>query len=418
MLTYAMQIIASIIIYHYLKKNTLKYLASVTSVYFFAYLMAGSYDLALPIYYIAVLGGIRSVSSVRLLDLLYVAYVGVYTVVGLLFQELVLTIATVTTRYGYILLLLWYLSSENHSYEASVKDYRFVVRLGILTELFLIVIIWMREGWGVRIITNNQPIGGGIMIALTVIIGYCYLNKKFSAAETASYCIVSLLIVILSGTRGYMVIWALPMVVIAVMYFLDIPGDGSRAPFRIAGALFFLAFTIVAIAVLNKTGTLSELLRMQEGLGYRENENIFVQEIMNAAPWYYKLFGFGFGGKANGIQGFYEALKTASWNRSFMFYRLQNNTIFHNYWYTILFKQGFCGLLGIFIFYVTIFKRVICMKTGGWIRLLLFMVLAGTVISLTFRITATCSAYELLITGYFIRLFDSNQKCGRKERYE
>lgn len=415
MLIYIMQIIASIIVYHYLKINTLRYLAAVTSVYFFSYLMAGSYDIALPIYYIAVFGGIRSVSSVRLFDLLYVAYIVLYTVVGVFFQELVLTVATVTTRYGYILLLLWYLSSEDHGYEASAEDYRFVVRLGIMTELFLIAIIWLRDGWGVRIITNNQPIGGGIMIALTSIIGYCYLNKKFSAAETVSYCILSLLIIILSGTRGYMVIWALPMAVVAIMYFLDIPGDGSRAPFRIAGALFFVAFAVVAIAVLNKAGSLSDLLRIQEGLGYRENENVFVQEIISDAPWYHKLFGFGFGGKANGVKGFYEALKTASWNRSIMFYKLQSSTIFHNYWYTVLFKQGFLGLCGVFVFYAAIFKRVVCMNTCIWIRLLVFMVLAGTVISLTFRITATCSAYELLLVGYFIRLFDKEQKSGRKE---
>lgn len=410
MLIYLMQMIVSIVVYHYLRENKLRYLASVTSVYFFSYLMAGSYDVALPIYYIAVFFGVRSVRSVRYFDLLYAVYIILYAVAGVFFQEMILTIATATTRYGYILLLLWYLSSEDHDYKATEKDCRFVVQSGILTELLLIAVIWLRDGWGVRIITNNQPIGGGIMIALTAVIGYCYLNKKFSAAETVSYCIMSLIIIILSGTRGYMVIWALPMAVVALMYLLDIPGEGSMAPFRIAGAFFFVAFVAVAVAVLDKGGSLSELLRIQEGLGYRENENVFVQEIMKTAPWYNRIFGFGFGGNAGGVKGFYEALKTASWNRSIMFYKLQSSTIFHNYWYTILFKQGFLGLIGVVVFYLSVFKRIICMNACGWIRLLLFMVLAGTVISLTFRITATCSAYELLLVGYFIRVFEHDQK--------
>lgn len=416
MLIYVIQIIASMIVYFYLHKNTIRYFAAVTSVYFFAYLMSGSYDIALPIYYTSIFFGIRRISSIQLTDFLYCAYIVLYAVIGMFFQQLFLTVATVITRYGYILVFLWYLNSKtlkDEIYEASAEDFRFAVRLGIFTELMMIAFIWIKYGWGVRIITNNQPIGGGVVIALTLIIGYCYFTKKFSAAETIVYCLCSVVIILLSGTRGYMVILGMPMAVIAVLYLLDIPEFGMNAPFRIAAVLILLAFLIIGVIALDKTDTVSEILRIQEGLGYRENENVFVKEIMSVAPWYRKLFGFGLGGNANDVQGFYEVLKTASWNRPIMFYKLQSNTIFHNYWYTILFKQGAIGLIGVLGFYLVTLKRILNLKVCGWIRWMLGLALAGMVISLTFRITATCSTYEMLILGYFIRLFGNEKESGR-----
>lgn len=46
------------------------------------------------------------------------------------------------------------------------------------------------------------------------------------------------------------------------------------------------------------------------------------------------------------------------------------------------------------------------------------MMAAGTVISLTFRITATCSILEMLLVAYFIRQMEEDNGEGEKENAE
>ena len=91
-----------------------------------------------------------------------------------------------------------------------------------------------------------------------------------------------------------------------------------------------------------------------------------------------------------------------------MFGKLLERTIFHNYWYTVLFKQGISGLLMIMLFYAGMVKRIFENVRDVWIRYFLLMMVAGTMISLTFRITATCSVLEILLIGYVIRMAEED----------
>ncbi len=412
MIFYLLQIVVSLFAFYHYRNNRIRYLAVITTMYFAVYFMDGGFDIALSIYFVMIFLGIGKPTKIDMGSFWLIVWILAYTIVGVVFQNIFTTLSTLITRYGYILVfgcMVLEKGSENAWY-AKAEDYRFVVRLGLFTEIALIALVWMRDGFGARIVTNHQPIGAGMVIALTIVTGWCYLNRCFSAAETVCYSIFFIIITILSGTRGYMVVIGLTLMVIMISYLLDVPDNGQKMLIRIGICCFGAAAVIVWLFVLNRGKMIGDFLRLDESLGYRENENVFVRELFLREPWYNKIFGFGFGGNASHVEGLLEAAQKASWNRPYMFEKLQSRTIFHNYWYTVLFKQGIMGLIVIVVFYVTMIKSIFDMNEKKWKRCLLLMFVVGSVISLTFRITATCSVFEMCMIAFFIRQTENRQE--------
>lgn len=412
MVFYLLQSLGSLFAFCHYKNNRVRYLAVITTLYFAGYFVDGSFDISLSIYFLMIFLGMSIPLKIDVSSILLGVWIIIYAAVGIVFQNAFTAIATLITRYGYILIFICMVSEKRteNLWCAKAEDYRFMVRLGLLTELAIIMLIWTRDGFGARIVTNHQPIGAGIVVGLSIIIGWCYIRKQFSAVETIWYSVFSVIITIVSGTRGYMVMIALTLMVIIVLFLLDIPENGQKMLIRIGICCLLASIIILWVFVLDRGQLLNSVLRLDEGLGYRENENVFVIELMRRAPWYNKMFGLGFGGDASRVKGVLEAAQKASWNRRYMFYTLQTRTIFHNYWYTVLFKQGIIGLVFIVLFYAMMIKRILRIDGRKYERWLLAALTAGSIISLTFRITATCSIFEMCLIAFFVRQLESGQK--------
>lgn len=410
MLYYCLQIVASLAAYYYYRDNKVRYFGMITTIYFFVYFLAASFDIPLTLYFGLILLGCGLPKRIEPKYIIIGIGIIIYSIVGFILQDIVLTMSTLITRFSYILVYVVVVSLNNvyKEWNVSTADYRFLVKLGLLTEIIIIALVWMRHGIGARVVTNNQPIGAGIIIAYTMIIGWCYMTKRFSTMEMFVYNILSVIIVILSGTRGYMVIIVLPLAITFLMYLLDVPEQGKHMKFRIGVFCVIASFVVLWVFSSDIINILIEMLRLDQGLGYRENENIFVKKIIAAAPMHNKLFGFGFGGNASHLDNFVDIVHEASWNRSFMIVRLLVRTIFHNYWYTVLFKQGFIGLIVMILFYVGMFFDVYRMKANLWTKMLIYTTIVGNLISLTFHITATCSIFEYLILALFIMATGKN----------
>ena len=87
--------------------------------------------------------------------------------------------------------------------KVSADDYRYMVRSGLLTEMLIVIVVWMKDGIGARVVTNHQPIGGGIVLGISLVVGICYRQHLFRAGEMLLYDGISMILIILSGTRGY-----------------------------------------------------------------------------------------------------------------------------------------------------------------------------------------------------------------------
>lgn len=411
MIFYLSQSLISIAALWHYRDNRIRYLTMATVAYFMSYLATGEFDISLSLYFAFLVLGIGLPRNIEISSLLVVSWIVLYTIVGVVFQDLFATATALITRFGYIIIFLFMLLGKrtDELWKADVKDYRFLVRTGLITELAIVALVWMQNGIGSRVVAGNQPIGAGIVIGLAAVIGWCYLKKMFTATETVVYCLISAVVTVLSGTRGYMVIIALPLAVVMLAYLFDLPENGKNALIRIGLCCLIAAAAIICLFVVDRGETVIQVLRLDEGLGYRENENLFVKEIMRRAPWYNQLFGFGFGGNASKVNGFLEVVQQASWNREFMFSRLLTRTIFHNYWYTVLFKTGILGVGMIILFYGLMLRKIFCVKGQSWEKWMLGMMVIGNIVSLTFRITATCSIFEMLLVAFFIRQMQNGQ---------
>ncbi len=410
MLIYLIQGLASICMLVKNRNNFIHYMADITVFYFISYFFAGSFDVSLSLYVLFLIAGIGKLKKINFTEIVAGVWLLVYTVVGIVHQDAYMTIASVVTRYAYIIVYICVVCAEEIRVvkETEAADYRYFVRTGLITEALIVIMVWLRDGIGARIVTNHQPVGGGIALGITLIVGICYRKKWFTATEMIVYDFLSMILIILSGTRGYMVIFALVMAVTGLLYLMDIPDTGKKMMIRVGMVLIVIALGILWICVLDHGKTIGTMLRLDESLGYRENENLYVRELLKRVPWIRKLFGFGFGKSAAGTREALAAASLACWNRKYMFGKLLERTIFHNYWYTVLFKQGISGLLMIMLFYAGMVKRIFENVRDVWIRYFLLMMVAGTMISLTFRITATCSVLEILLIGYVIRIAEED----------
>ena len=407
-LWYILQMVISVTAFLKCRKNFLRYTTIVTVAYFFSYFMAGSFDVSLSLYFVFLLLGTGIPCKIKSLFLGYGATIIIYVIYGLLFQDTLATMTAFVTRYAYIVVMIGVLFGNNKRFviAPTKADLRFFVRTGLFTEISIIMLVWIRHGVGARIVTNNQPIGAGIVIALMFVVVWGYYTNQFKPFESAVYVGISVLIVALSGTRSYMLIVMFPVAMWGGAYFVDVPRHGENMQLRIGILALIIAVFLIILGTSDLGENIIKLLRLEQGLGYRENENRFVREIMSRAKWYEVLFGFGLGGNATHVPGFDVARLLASWNRKFMFYKFETRTIFHNYWYTILFKQGLTGIIGIVLFYALIFAHIGRLRTCLWSKILLWLAVIGNVISITFHISATCSMIEMLFVAYLVRLIE------------
>ena len=411
MLVCGVQVLVSLTALLYYWNRRLRYLAVATSAYFIAYYIEGSFDLTLPLYFILLLLGMGVPRKLCPADMALGLWTALYAAAGVLFQDWFPAITTAVTRFGCLIIFLVMVSEKKSDplWEADSTDFRFAVRTGLLTELLTAALVWREYGFGTRVVNGSQPIGAGIAVGIIMLIGWCYLKKMFSSAEAVVYSCASVIAAVISGTRGYMVIICLSLIVPLFIWLFDVH-EGEKAYLRIGILGLAAAVMAMFLFVSDQGGMLVRIFRINAGVGYRENENIFVKELMLRAPWYNQLFGMGFGGDAGRVPGFMEAVYKASGSREFMVEKLIHGTIFHNYWYTVMFKTGIVGLVVIFVFFVRVVRSIFLAEKQYREKWMIALTLTGYLVSLTFRITATCSMLDFLLAAFLIRQLDKDKK--------
>lgn len=115
---------------------------------FCSYLCAGSFDLSLSLYAVFLIAGIGKLQKISLGGIITGILICLYAGVGIMYQDAYMTLATVVTRYTYIIIYICMIFSEKikRTKKVSADDYRYMVRSGLLTEM-LIVIVVVDERW-------------------------------------------------------------------------------------------------------------------------------------------------------------------------------------------------------------------------------------------------------------------------------
>lgn len=398
---------ADLAIVFYFRDNYFRAAVMLTCVYLVSLTLAKEMDITFSVYFLFLFFVLlRAAEGLPRRFLLYGLYLLPYVFTGLFFQETMNTASVLLTRYGFLLLGLLQCELRLPESFRMEEDIPFALRWGTATELLLAVYLLLRGDLEGRLTMNHQAVGGSISIGLILLILAFYFHNQelWMRNYMWLYLAVNLLIIILSGTRGYFVIAGLALLPFIWNFFMD------RRYFRIrwlAAAVMLWLFCLLLLLGSDEIWSyVVRTLRLNESIGYRVYENAFIKMLYQSEPWYHKILGFGLGGRANhlpetiGIA--WEAVRGAVW----MVPKLLTETTCHNYWYTILFKQGTLGLFVCgFVIFCFFRKLFVCrnIDSGVYHTLLFFGI--GILISLTYRISSTCGVFEVLVLLWSSEMF-------------
>lgn len=218
---------------------------------------------------------------------------------------------------------------------------------------------------------------------------------------------IQLVIVALSGTRGYILYFAVGYPYLLYLYFFCKYTTVSRSFKSTRLAVFIIMCSIVMVVFIMNMDIilpkLNDIFRVSESLGTRDSENLFVKNYLQQSPIRIKLTGVGMG--SNGSEAPYFTTTVINSFGSFGEWGinkyLHTNGIFHNFYYTVLYKQGFLGLCLIGAILVTIAKNIVdyFKKTDLLIPVLVYFMIYLFV--LRYRWSAGSGLPEVMIISYF-----------------
>lgn len=342
--------------------------------------------------------------------LLFLIFLLVYGFIGVLFQEPMNTASVLCTRYGFLVLGLMQCSLHLPQSFDVRKEIVFSLRCGTATELFISAYLMVHGDLESRLTINHQAVGGSMSIGLILLIlaVYFYDREQWKKHPLWIYLAVNLWVVVMSGTRGYIVMAFLPLIPFAWNYFME--RKYYRMRWAAGAVILWICAALLIFRFEDVYETLSDLLRLNESIGYRVYENAFVRELYVIEPWYHKLVGFGLGGRANHLPETLSVAWEAAGGRVWMAEKLLTETTCHNYWYTVLFKQGALGLAAVCTVIIHFVSESFKTRkySGGMFWTQLFFG-AGILISLTYRISSTCGIFETLVLLWTARIFQEKQ---------
>ena len=117
------------------------------TLYFISYFFAGSFDVSLSLYVLFLIAGIGKLKKINFTEIVAGVWLLVYTVVGIVHQDAYMTIASVVTRYAYIIVYICVVCAEEIRVvkETEAADYRYFVRTGLITEALIVIMVWLRD---------------------------------------------------------------------------------------------------------------------------------------------------------------------------------------------------------------------------------------------------------------------------------
>ena len=398
------------------KSGIIRYELVVLFIFLISVTFLKSLRYSLPVYAIlAVLPVIKLQRRINLFALCYLLTTSIYLLYGILFQNTYEAIASYISRFLQFSLLLVLLNYKDENYEKEVSHIN-LIKIATFMEVIIDVLTYITgiRGTQIRLISGNQPVGGNIAITILPLLLYEYYLYEENR-KTIKKCYVILLpCVILSGTRGYWVLYLFS----SILPFIDyIKGAEEITRRQYIARLFIVSFIVVCMIVLivfNESilYRINAIFRVGSTTGTRPKENLLALNFFNRTDLIYKLLGIGYGGAPADAPGYYEAFLEAipfSWGYYGISHFLEGwGSKFHNYYSNTLLLSGLTGILltiGMFIYGV----REICFRVYRMNRyrnsLLLYWV--AFFIMLYYRWSCSCGIAEMIVLAYVLKNSES-----------
>ena len=393
------------------------YQISILVIFLSALTLVGTLDSTLPVYFIAVcLPLIRGVDFKERFPLFFYAVCGIYLVIGILLQDVAGSFVTFITRLFQF--MVFYLVYENRAKIALPRSHFGLIVFATAAETVLGIYLSINSTFvdnqtgALRLVSNAQPITGNLAVAVLPLLIWEYFHPDSRPSKRVTLIVMSLILfvwIILSGTRGYTVIFGLSVLVMYGDFFgiHFLRGKCTLSKRSVMAVLLITAGVIFLIYNEPVIEKVSSLLGLERSTGIRTYENAMSQEFFTHSSWPTKLFGIGIGGSGADYPAYIEALNRQSalgmWH--YDTYYNATGTVFHNLYANILLTQGLLGVALTAAVFLDIFRKI---RRGFWnsapLKYSLLLYLAGFAIMNYFRWSAACGIPEMMTFAYVLRL--------------
>ncbi len=372
-------------------------------------------DNTLPIYIIAAvlpfIGEIK-IKDKALMGLL--ALYASYLIIGIASDDITETLTTFLAKISQF--IVFFLFAE---YGPAVKRAALLrsVQIAAVAETLLGIYLYSAstsyaQSGLRRLVINSQPIVGNIGVAVLPVILWLYFNLNNNGkiqAQLLFYSTIFLFWTILSGTRGYVILFACPLALMFIDYLFCTGGRKIRTVKRRMAA-FIIITTVAVTAGLFYSGIIiakiEEVLRVKETLGVRDEENMLCLTFFKNSSLLVKIFGIGLGGRASDYYVYRAAVAEAMGNSwTYNAYIHGTGAVFHNLYANILLTQGILGLSGVLAVIAFIMRRIAAaFRDNRSLRRSLWVYTACFFVVNWFRWSASCGIAEMIMLACAINL--------------
>lgn len=372
-------------------------------------------DVVLPIYFIFAflpfIAGLRKISKTTFL---LCVYFGLYLLLGLLFQDKVATIVTfVAKSWQFLIFFIVYDCQTEMNDDSSKGQIIAAVIIESLLGLYLLSTSTRMDANGmVRLVSGAQPISGNIAVVTLPLSVYLYFKHRDDSKYSLRIIglnLIFLIWIVLSGTRGYTLMYVMTMFFVFYDYLLNHRGrdETTRKNRLFLGTILFIIAAVVILLAPSVMERLNSILRIGSSVGIRTYENAAEIQFFKNAPWYVQVFGIGMGGTAGKYQEFRDAISVqvsqGMWNQKH--YLNDAGNLFHNLFADILLNFGVIGIVVIIVANVAIWRRVTyCCISNVILRRTFHLYQLSFLLMNYYRWSGDCGIAEMIMFALALRL--------------
>lgn len=411
-----LSLILYIIIFIRLKNNSTYLQLSNSIIFIIGLTIIGELDILLPLYFLASLFPyIQIPKKIHITAILIILYYATYLAIGLFAQDVSGTLITFISKIWQFIVFFIVLYSENKlDQKPTTNILKIIAIVETILGLYLLVNSNLRDANGLtRLVSNAQPITGNLTIIAIPISIYLYFNgSKKIKKEVLLINLYLALWIILSGTRGYTLIYLLSILPLLFNYFVK---THNNSKISIKAIIPILAMTILATLFLISpmiTEKVFSVLRVNSSVGIRTYENAAEINFFKETSTRTRLLGIGIGGNAGSYTEFrtsiLEQVYKGMWNKNN--YLDKSGALFHNLFANILLTQGIIGIIVNLIINILIWNKIKNEVENKQIKMALHLYQIGFIIMNYYRWSAICGIAEMIILATVVKLSKKNKQ--------
>ena len=354
--------------------------------------------------------GLRKISRTTFL---LAVYFGIYLLLGLTFQDKVASIVTfVAKSWQFLIFFIVYDCQREIQDDSSKGQIVAAVIVESLLGLYLLGNSTRMDANGmVRLVSGAQPISGNIAVVMLPLSVYLYFKHRDDAKYSFRIILLSLIFlvwIILSGTRGYTLMYVMTMFFVFYDYLINHRGRNetmARNRAFVGIILFVVAVSVILLAP-SIVERLNSILRIGSSVGIRTYENAAEIQFFKKAPWHVQIFGIGIGGTAGKYEAFRDAIGVQAslgmWN--LRHYLNDAGNLYHNLFADILLNFGVIGIVVIVIVNVAIWRRVtFCCSSNIMLRRTFHLYQLSFLWMNYYRWSGDCGIAEMIMFALVLR---------------